>query len=67
MAENACFHTCGQCGKQFFTGTLRRWTYKLPGPRGDSKIWFCSWSCMSRWQKDHERVRNLDKELKEND
>ena len=57
-------HKCGQCGKTFRTGLVENWTYKIKkynrersgaGVAWFDTLWFCSWKCMSKYRKEHEK------------
>ena len=51
--------TCAVCGKAFYMPTKETWTYKHPVGRG--MMYFCKWSCMRAWEREHIPPR---KELK---
>ena len=70
MADARVFHVCAECGKKFYVGTVDKWTYKIGYTYDDGTVdektrWFCKWSCMNKYRKARERVRNLDKELED--
>ena len=63
-------HKCGQCGKTFRTGLVADWAYKLERFNKDGNgnwhdmLWFCSWKCISKYHKEHEKDdESLRKEL----
>lgn len=63
---NSREHVCCQCGNTFYTSTVGKWIYrsKTADPATGHVRWFCGWECMNAYNKAHERIRKLDKELK---
>lgn len=45
--------TCAICGKEMWIPDLSSWAWRRRGARGAWLIWFCSWTCMRKWDKDH--------------
>ncbi len=50
-------HRCPWCGKTFYTGSVADWGYKLRdhSKAGSPTVFFCSYSCISKWRKEHEK------------
>ena len=40
---------CGQCGKRFHCP--KKSSYRRTG--GSNYLWFCSWSCLRKWDEEH--------------
>ena len=49
-AEKRCAH----CGRLMFILDVKLWAYKIP-TSGTSHLWFCCWSCMAAWRREHEK------------
>ena len=64
----AVIHRCVRCGKEFFTSMGTRYPYIGYCKRLDGKMgrgYFCSWTCKNSYLKEHEYIRKLDRELKD--
>lgn len=47
---------CEQCGKLFVKGLVIDWAYKkVVKKKWTRTLWFCSWSCMRKWEKEHKK------------
>ena len=47
---------CEQCGKLFVKGLVVDWAYKkVVKKKWTRTLWFCSWSCMRKWEKEHKK------------
>jgi len=47
---------CEQCGKMFIKGLVVDWAYKkVIWRNGDRTLWFCSWGCMRKYEKEHKK------------
>lgn len=51
---------CPICGKEFYSYDSEQWAYRI----GDSKhtargkyIRVCSWTCMRKWEREHDKQR----------
>ncbi len=51
-------HTCKQCGKSFYIGMQQQWAYKRFNYLNKT-TYFCSYSCMRKWDEKHPRKKNL--------
>lgn len=51
--------TCECCGKKVETLFLEEWAYKIRQKKSkgvkDQALYFCSWKCLRKWEKDHGR------------
>lgn len=55
--------TCPICGREFFPPEMDMWGYTLlTGKAGTSKIKFCSWRCLRKYEKAHQR-KDYEKKL----
>ena len=62
------YRSCPVCGKQFFVSELGSWAYTryIPGDGKKTgakkeKAWFCSWSCLKKWDNWNENPRKRKK------
>jgi hypothetical protein len=70
------YRICAYCGKEFFLPymvNLSQYAYKLTNPTVQGKkifkqfgrqLWFCSWTCMSKFRKAY-RSKNNSKSAKD--
>lgn len=70
MFHYGAFRTCPVCQKQFFVADLGGWAYKRylsrtkKNPNAKNELtWFCTWSCLRKWDAEHEDKRRKKKEL----
>ena len=58
---HACVYTdnfqCAQCGKFGYKNAT--WAYKRTNVKGKKEkvVYFCSYSCMRAWDKEHEKAK----------
>ena len=66
MFHYGAYKNCPTCGKQFFIPYLDDWAYRRykKGAIHD-RIYICSWSCLRKWDAEHEDKRKCRKKHKE--
>ena len=50
---------CPVCGKEYLVPDVASWAYVMWAMKktGGVKVYFCSWGCLRKWEKEHQPKR----------